>query len=95
MFLTFSQALYTKAAQAELGKDYDRAFRHYVKAAEQFLSLSRHAPEGRLRTHYRGQANKALERAEKIKAVRRDVKPVAKDEFSESMCAYSRGTLSY
>ncbi|KAH9855926.1 hypothetical protein C2E23DRAFT_723547 [Lenzites betulinus] len=93
--LTFSQALYTKAAQAELGKDYDRAFRHYVKAAEQFLSLSRHAPEGRLRTHYRGQANKALERAEKIKAVRRDVKPVAKDEFSESEQLYvlQKGSL--
>ncbi|OJT10574.1 hypothetical protein TRAPUB_12910 [Trametes pubescens] len=78
-----AEAQYSKAANAELAKDYDRAFRQYAEAAKQFLLLSRQATEGRLRTHYRNQAGKALERAERIKAVRRDVRPVAKDEFSE------------
>ncbi|KAI0629428.1 hypothetical protein C8Q77DRAFT_1220174 [Trametes polyzona] len=72
-------------ANAELAKDYDRAFGHYIQAAEQFLSLSRRAPEGPLRTKYQSQAGKALERAEKIKSVRRNIKPAAKDEFAESI----------
>ncbi|KAI0827990.1 hypothetical protein BC628DRAFT_1432146 [Trametes gibbosa] len=95
MSLTILKGQYTKAAQAELGKDYDRAFRHYLKAAEQFLSLSRHVPEGQLRTAYRGQATKALERAERIKAARREVKPVVKDDFAESEQLYvlQKGSL--
>ncbi|TBU31057.1 hypothetical protein BD311DRAFT_657405, partial [Dichomitus squalens] len=74
---------YTKAANAELSKDYDRAFSLYIQAAEQFLQLSRQAVNDRTRALHKGEAAKALERAEKIKAFRQDVKPVVKDEFSE------------
>ncbi|KAI0326343.1 cysteine proteinase [Cubamyces sp. BRFM 1775] len=66
---------YSKAANAELAKEYDRAFRHYVKAAEHFLLLSRQATDDRPRTLYRNQAAKALERAEKIKAIKQDIRP--------------------
>ncbi|KAI0359564.1 cysteine proteinase, partial [Trametes cingulata] len=79
---------YSKAANAELAKEYDRAFRQYIKAAEQFLFLGRQATEEQLRALYRGQAAKALERAEKIKSVKRDIRPVAKDEFSEGRQLY-------
>ncbi|KAI0369024.1 cysteine proteinase [Pilatotrama ljubarskyi] len=79
-----AEAQYAKGANAELAKEYGRAFRHYVKAAEQYVFLNRQATDEQLRTHYRAQAAKALERAEKIKSVRRDVRPVAKDDLSES-----------
>ncbi|KAJ8473861.1 hypothetical protein ONZ51_g7595 [Trametes cubensis] len=77
-----AEAQYSKAANAELAKDYDRAFRHYVKAAEHFLLLSRHATDDRPRTLYRAQAAKALERAEKIKAIKQDIRPAVKNPFA-------------
>ncbi|KAI0669613.1 hypothetical protein C8Q78DRAFT_1070706 [Trametes maxima] len=83
-----ASAQYTKAINAEVSKDYDRAFRLYVKAAEQYLSLSRHTPDDRLRAQYRSQATKAMERAEKIKAAKQDVVLVLKDEFSNSEQLY-------
>ncbi|KAI0774825.1 hypothetical protein BD413DRAFT_603407 [Trametes elegans] len=76
------------SANAELGKDYDRAFRLYVKAAEQYLLLGRQTTDDRARTLYRSQAAKSLQRAEKIKAARRDVRPVVKDEYSEGEQLY-------
>ncbi|KAH9889397.1 hypothetical protein C8Q73DRAFT_653542, partial [Cubamyces lactineus] len=79
---------YSKAANAELAKDYDRAFRHYVKSAEHFLLLSRQATDDRLRTLYRTQAAKALERAEKIKAIKQDVRPAVKNPFSSGEQLY-------
>ncbi|OSC96512.1 cysteine proteinase [Trametes coccinea BRFM310] len=82
------QALYSKAANAELAKDFDRAFGQYVKAAEHFLFLSRKTTEDRLRTSYRSQAAKALERAEKIRAVKQAIRPVSKDPFSDSEQLY-------
>ncbi|KAI0645166.1 hypothetical protein C8Q79DRAFT_756199 [Trametes meyenii] len=67
-----AEAQYNKATNAEVTKDYDKAFRLYVKAAEQYLSLSRHTSDDRLRAQYRSQATKAMERAERIKAVKQD-----------------------
>ncbi|KAI9062454.1 cysteine proteinase [Trametes sanguinea] len=83
-----AEALYSKAANAELAKEYDRAFGQYVKAAEQFLFLSRKTTDDRVRTLYRSQAAKALERAEKIRAVKQAIRPVTKDPFSESEQLY-------
>ena len=72
------------AANAELARYFDKAFRLYLKAAEQFLHLSRQSTDDRTRTLCKAEAAKALERAEKIKAVKQDVRPVPKDEFSDS-----------
>ncbi|KAI8978288.1 hypothetical protein BD414DRAFT_495116 [Trametes punicea] len=83
-----AETQYSKAANAELAKDYDHAFHHYVKAAELFLLLSRKTTADRLRSLYRNQAAKALERAEKIKAVERNIRPAVKDHFSESEQLY-------
>ncbi|KZT05397.1 cysteine proteinase, partial [Laetiporus sulphureus 93-53] len=79
---------YSKAAKSELQQNLDRAFRLYVKAAEDFLHLSQSCNDAGLRASCKLQAGKALERAEKIKAVRPDVTPVAKDYFSEQEQLY-------
>ncbi|PFH46869.1 hypothetical protein AMATHDRAFT_68923 [Amanita thiersii Skay4041] len=62
---------YTKATQAELSRNYDTAFRLYIKSAELFLHLCRSSPAtgGSVqKTRWKASAAKALERAEKIKA---------------------------
>ncbi|KAI0753163.1 hypothetical protein C8Q80DRAFT_1097736, partial [Daedaleopsis nitida] len=79
---------YYKAASAELSKEYDKAFRLYINAAEQFLHLSRQTTNEKLRLVYKGEAAKAVERAEKIKAVKQDIQPIAKDAFSEGEQLY-------
>ncbi|RDB24959.1 Calpain-like protease palB/RIM13 [Hypsizygus marmoreus] len=60
---------YSKAAKAELAKDYNLAFGLYVKSAELYLHISRsnHAHEVD-RSKWKANAGKALQRAEKIKA---------------------------
>ncbi|KAG6836478.1 hypothetical protein H0H93_007647 [Arthromyces matolae] len=65
-----AEVTYSKAAKAELSRDYDVAFRLYVKAAELYLNLSRtHSDDGQLQTaKWKANAGKALQRAEKIKA---------------------------
>ncbi|KAF5375552.1 hypothetical protein D9615_009158 [Tricholomella constricta] len=58
-----------KAAKAELARDYDLAFRLYVKAAELFLHLSRSGTGTQTQAaKWKASAGKALQRAEKIKA---------------------------
>jgi hypothetical protein len=62
------KSTYAKAVKAEFSKDYDAAFRLYIKAAESFLHLSRSVDHDREKTKWKTSAGKALERAEKIKA---------------------------
>ena len=65
-----TQVTYTKATQAELAKNYDAAFRLYIRAAEGYLHLSRSsgtASEAQ-KTKWKASAARALERAEKIKS---------------------------
>lgn len=58
----------SKATQAEYAKDYDQAFRLYLKAAEYFLHLSRSAQTTeKNKQQWKINARKCLERAEKIK----------------------------
>lgn len=59
---------YNKAAKAELSRDYDLAFRLYVKSAELYLHLSRSSIVNTEATKWKTNAGKALQRAEKIKA---------------------------
>ncbi|KAF7792724.1 hypothetical protein EIP86_003822 [Pleurotus ostreatoroseus] len=90
-----TEALYAKAAKAEHDGDYDRAFQLYIKAAEGFLHLSRTVVDAALRNTCKTNASKALERAEKIKTIKRDVTPVAADYLSQQVVIeYKRHILS-
>ncbi|KAI0067565.1 cysteine proteinase [Artomyces pyxidatus] len=90
-----AESLYTRAAKAELSKDFDTAFRSYVKAATAFLTLSRSTNDARLQAQWRQEAGKALERAEKIKSVKSDLTPVDRDRFSkdEQMLVLKKSTV--
>ncbi|KAI0724162.1 hypothetical protein C8Q72DRAFT_786967, partial [Fomitopsis betulina] len=79
---------YSKAATSELLGDFDQAFRHYVKAAEIFLHLSQISRDARQRTNYKDQAAKALERAEKIRIARPELRPLARNHFSDHEQSY-------
>lgn len=60
------------------------------------MHLSRQAVDDRVRAIYKGEAAKSLERAEKIKSVRQDLKPVAKDEFSQGAAStYAKCTRKH
>jgi calpain-7 len=67
----------------ESNSEWDRAFQLYVKAAENYIHISRKTTDQRLRSTFKTNAGKALERAEKIKASKRDLTPAAIDTFSE------------
>ncbi|KAH7883246.1 hypothetical protein F5I97DRAFT_1903549 [Phlebopus sp. FC_14] len=62
-----SESLYSRAAKSELSSDFTTAFRLYLAAADAFLNLSRSQPHPTLQARCKANANKALERAEKIK----------------------------
>ncbi|CAK5284399.1 unnamed protein product [Mycena citricolor] len=64
-----AQSIHAKAVKTEFAQDYDAAFRLYIKAAESFLHLSRAAAREEDKVKWKGSAKKALERAERIKAV--------------------------
>jgi len=65
---TTMQIMHSKASQAEFAKDYDQAFRLYIKTAELFLHLSRltNTTEAN-KQRWKTAASKALARAELIK----------------------------
>lgn len=63
--MTTPQSFYIKATQAELAKNYDEALQYYIKSAQGFLHLSRTTT-----TDWKKDAAKALDRAEKIKAIK-------------------------
>ncbi|KIL55881.1 hypothetical protein M378DRAFT_90149 [Amanita muscaria Koide BX008] len=71
VFVTGCQTTYRKATQAELAKNYDSAFRLYIKSAEGYLHLSRSVPGASepQKNKWKEAADKALGRAEKIKSV--------------------------
>ncbi|EJD46911.1 cysteine proteinase [Auricularia subglabra TFB-10046 SS5] len=76
----------TKAAAKELEGHIDAAFELYISAARAFLNIANTSPE--LKVSAKAEANKALERAEKIKSAKSSVKPVAKDPLSEDEQAH-------
>lgn len=90
--ICLAQATYSKAAKAELS-DLDRAFRLYVKAAEDFLNIGQSTPDATLRSKCKDEAAKALDRAEKIKAAKPDLTPVATNYFSERGLAMPSGRV--
>ncbi|KAJ6590028.1 hypothetical protein DFH09DRAFT_1307482 [Mycena vulgaris] len=74
-----AESTYAKAVKAEFSKDFDSAFRLYIKAAESFLHLSRSVDQDRDKAKWKASAGKALERAEKIKAFVEKAKPLSSD----------------
>ncbi|KAH7098311.1 cysteine proteinase [Auriculariales sp. MPI-PUGE-AT-0066] len=78
--LRVARATATRAANKELERDLDAAFENYIAAARAFLSLANTYPA--LNDTARAEANKALERAEKIKRAKQNVRPVAREAFS-------------
>ena len=51
-----------------MAKNYDAAFRLYIKSANAYLHLSRSAPSDVQKEKWKTSTSKALERAEKIKS---------------------------
>jgi calpain-7 len=80
-----ADALASKASQKELGGDLDDAFSLYVQATQSYLHLSRTATSPHLRDQHKASATRCLERAERIKATKRDVTPVQRDRFSKGV----------
>lgn len=85
-----TQNLYERATKAELAKDLDTAFRLYIEAGTAFLSLSRATPANRwAQEEARQGAARAVERAERIKAVKADLAPVWRDPFALGSSFYA------
>lgn len=90
------QTFYTKGTQAELAKNYDEALRFYIKSAEGFLHLSRTAAGSQdtvASGSWKKEAGKALQRAERIKAIKgkeggssSGLKSVEVDYWSDGEC---------
>ncbi|KAI9465176.1 hypothetical protein BJY52DRAFT_668504 [Lactarius psammicola] len=90
-----AESLYARAAKAELAKDLDTAFRLYVQAATAFLNTSREATHPRTQGQARKDAERALDRAERIKAVKQDLAPVLRDPFApeEQQLVLKKGSV--
>ncbi|PSR72714.1 hypothetical protein PHLCEN_2v11409 [Hermanssonia centrifuga] len=81
--LNEAEKIYSKATKAEIERDFDRAFQLYIKAAEEYLHLSRSSSDNSVRETCKSEAGKALERAEKIKIVKRDLTPIVTNHFAK------------
>lgn len=85
-----TQNLYERATRAELAKDLDTAFRLYIEAGTAFLSLRRATPANPwAQEEARQGAARAVERAERIKAVKADLAPVWRDPFALGSSFYA------
>ncbi|KAF9788172.1 hypothetical protein BJ322DRAFT_1217334 [Thelephora terrestris] len=82
------EAVYVKATKAELARDWDLAFKLYLSAAEDFIHLKSTTGDSKVKSHADSRAAIALQRAEKIKSIHRDLTPVVRNAFSEqSQCS--------
>ena len=78
------QQHYLLATRAEVRRDFNVAFKLYIKAANLFLTLSHSTAESEARRIlWRKEAAKAVERAEKIKVNKKDLEPVITDKFAK------------
>jgi hypothetical protein len=85
-----TQNIYERATKAELAKDLDTAFRLYIEAGSAFLNLSRITPANRrAQEEARQGAARAVERAERIKAVKANLAPVWRDPFALGSSFYA------
>lgn len=83
------EAVSKKASAAEEKGEYDAAFRLYVDAADRFLTLIRQSSStsASARKKLTAEAQRCLLRAEKIKALKKDLKPLTKSIFD--LCPFS------
>jgi hypothetical protein len=76
--LTVWQALQTRATRKELQGDYDAAFALYIDSAQSYVALTRQADSGASLPSFKDKCRhasiKAVQRAEKIKGLRRHLK---------------------
>ena len=75
-----------KATLAEINGDYNEAFRLYITAAQSYLRLVRGevgVVGEAARKSLTKEASRCLERAERIKAAKKDLVPLPRDPFSE------------
>ncbi|KAF6747364.1 hypothetical protein DFP72DRAFT_1075405 [Ephemerocybe angulata] len=64
-----ADTIYSKATKAELSRQFNQAFQHYIKAAELYLHLSRSEGSAEKdKVKWKASAQKALDRAERIKS---------------------------
>ncbi|KAJ3824781.1 hypothetical protein F5880DRAFT_1479544, partial [Lentinula raphanica] len=79
---------YTKATKFELARNFDSAFRSYIKAAELFLHHSRHTSATESdKTQWKKSASKALDRAERIRQLSENSRPSQSSASGQSEAA--------
>ena len=77
------------ALRAEHAGNFDVAYRLYIEAAQSYLWLIRNTDDSRKRDSLKAVSAKILARAEKIKAVRRDVRASPVQHLSQSQLVIS------
>ena len=84
--LQSAEALYAKATTAEHARDFDTAFQSYISAAQALLQHTRSSnSKSDDLTRAKSMLKTCLERAELIKAARKDaLKPLVANPFSTS-----------
>ncbi|KAF8322156.1 cysteine proteinase [Clavulina sp. PMI_390] len=85
---TDADTLYERAVEKELSGDLDGAFASYVQATQSYLHQSRATKSNAQREKLKSSASRSLERAEKIKAAKRDLQRVKMDTFSSEYQSY-------
>lgn len=89
------KVLFSKAANAEFKGNYDVAISHYLQAGQMFLNLMKRADEEHAKGVCRKGVEKCMKRAEEIRAVKKDLKPVVVNPFDEGMCRFLSACLRY
>ncbi|KAJ3709385.1 hypothetical protein C8R42DRAFT_693068 [Lentinula raphanica] len=83
-----AESTYTKATKFELARNFDSAFRSYIKAAELFLHHSRHTSATESdKTRWKKSASKALDRAERIRQLSENSRPSQSSASGQSEAA--------
>ncbi|GAA5859581.1 hypothetical protein JCM8547_006151 [Rhodosporidiobolus lusitaniae] len=91
-----AQANATRATKLELDRQYDAAFTTYLSAAQIYLFLIRHTTDNETKAKLRTVSGKLVERAERIKAARKEsVAPAKRERLSleEQDAVIERGAV--
>lgn len=88
--------MYARATRLELDGSFDGAFKLYIKAAGEFIRVSRSSQDPAFRERIKADASRALQRAEQIKLRKQNIiTPVAKDHFAEGKVVWTlRGSVA-
>jgi calpain-7 len=78
-----AQDLTNRGTRSEFDEDYSTAFQCYIRAGELYLWLVKERPGVEERSRFRAAAEKVLSRAETIKQVKKNVRPVERRSLSD------------